>query len=64
MPRRMPPGTKPKMTVWISTSFTPAADALQKQYVTDWATAKGVDVTIVQDSSTVLAPRRPVPPKR
>lgn len=54
---QVPSGTKPKMTVWISTSFTPAADALQKQYVTDWAAAKGVDVTIVQDSSTVLAPQ-------
>lgn len=52
-----PSGAKPKMTVWISTSFTPAADELQKKYVMDWAAAKGVDVTIVQDSSTVLAPQ-------
>jgi multiple sugar transport system substrate-binding protein len=52
-----PAGPKPKLTVWISTSFTPAADDLQKKYVMDWAAAKGVDVTIVQDSSTVLAPQ-------
>ncbi|MCW5882346.1 MAG: extracellular solute-binding protein [Anaerolineae bacterium] len=50
-------GERPKMTVWLQKSFTPEADALQKKYVEDWAAAKGVDVTIVQDSSTVLNPQ-------
>lgn len=50
-------GERPKMTVWLQTSYTPQADALQKKMVEDWAAAKGVDVTIVQDSSTVLNPQ-------
>ena len=52
-----PAGAKPKMTVWLSTSFTPAADELQKKFVMAWAASKGVDVTLVVDSSTVLAPQ-------
>lgn len=51
------PAEKPKLTVWLTTSYTPEADALQKKIITDWATAKGVDVTIVQDSATVIAPQ-------
>ena len=51
------PAEKPKLTVWLTTSFTPEADALQKKIITDWATAKGVEVTIVQDSSTVIGPQ-------
>ncbi|MEP7200552.1 MAG: extracellular solute-binding protein [Chloroflexota bacterium] len=54
---QVPAGQKPKMTVWISTSFTPQADQIQRKFVEDWAAAKGVEVTIVQDSSTVLAPQ-------
>ena len=54
---QLPPGQKAKMTVWISTSYTPAADQLQKKLVEEWAAKKNVDVTIVQDSSTVLAPQ-------
>ena len=52
-----PAGPKPKMTVWLSTSFTPLADETQKKFILEWAAAKGVDVTLVQDSSTVLAPQ-------
>ena len=52
-----PAGPKPKMTVWLSTSYTPLADETQKKFILEWAAAKGVDVTIVQDSSTVLAPQ-------
>ena len=48
---------RPKMTLWLSTSFTPLADELQKRYALEWANAKGVELTIVQDSSTVLAPQ-------
>jgi multiple sugar transport system substrate-binding protein len=55
--QQVPPGQKPKMTVWLSTSFTPAADETQRKFITDWAASKNVDVTIVQDSSTVLAPQ-------
>ncbi len=51
------PAQRPKMTVWLSTSYTPLADELQKRYMLEWANAKGVDLTIVQDSSTVLAPQ-------
>lgn len=50
-------GERPKMTVWLAKSFTPDADALQKKFVEEWAAAKGVDVTVVQDSSTVLNPQ-------
>ena len=48
---------RPKMTLWLSTSYTPLADELQKRYALEWANAKGVELTIVQDSSTVLAPQ-------
>lgn len=48
---------RPKLTVWLSTSFTPLADELQKRFVLEWANAKNVEVTIVQDSSTVLGPQ-------
>jgi multiple sugar transport system substrate-binding protein len=54
---QVPAGQKPKMTVWISTSFTPLADQTQRKFVEEWAAKKGVDVTIVQDSSTVLSPQ-------
>ncbi len=50
-------GEKPKMTIWLTTSYTPEADALQKQYVQEWADSKGVDLTIVQDSATVIEPQ-------
>jgi multiple sugar transport system substrate-binding protein len=50
-------GEKPKLTIWLTTSFTPEADALQKQYVQEWADSKGVDITIVQDSATVIEPQ-------
>lgn len=51
------PAGKPKLTIWLSKSFTPEADAAQKDIVTKWAEAKGVDLTVVQDLSTVLAPQ-------
>jgi len=50
-------GEKPAITVWLTTSFTPEADALQKKIIEDWAAAKGVNVTIVQDSATVITPQ-------
>lgn len=50
-------GEKPKLTVWLTTSYTPEADALQKKYVQEWADSKGVDITIVQDSATVIEPQ-------
>jgi multiple sugar transport system substrate-binding protein len=50
-------GEKPKLTVWLTTSYTPEADALQKQIVQEWADSKGVEVTIVQDSATVIEPQ-------
>src|SRR5215207_9583086 len=50
-------GEKPKLTIWLTTSYTPEADALQKQFVQEWADAKGVDITIVQDSATVIEPQ-------
>lgn len=49
------PAAKSKMTVWITTSFTPDADKVQNDYVMEWAKSKNVDVTIVQDTGTVLA---------
>ena len=49
------PAERQKMTVWISTSFTPAADAAQKANVEEWAKSKGVDVIVVQESCTVLS---------
>ncbi|MBX7214896.1 MAG: extracellular solute-binding protein [Thermoflexales bacterium] len=51
------PAGKPKLTVWLSKSFTPEADAAQKDIVMKWADAKGVDVTLVQELSTVLVPQ-------
>ncbi|HEU5101156.1 MAG TPA: extracellular solute-binding protein [Roseiflexaceae bacterium] len=50
-------GEKPKLTIWLTTSYTPEADALQKKYVQEWADAKGVDITIVRDSATVIEPQ-------
>jgi len=51
------PAEKPKLTVWLSTSYTPEADALQRKFIEEWADANGVEVTIVQDSATVLEPQ-------
>ena len=48
---------RPKMTIWLSQSYTPLADELQKRYALEWANAKGVELTVVLDSSTVLAPQ-------
>ena len=48
------PAEKPKMTVWLGTSFTPEADALNKVNIEAWAKAKGVDVTLVQEQCTVI----------
>ncbi len=56
-PTAAPSGEKPKLTIWLTTSYTPEADALQKQFVQEWADAKGVDITIVQDSATVIEPQ-------
>ncbi|MBK8836956.1 MAG: extracellular solute-binding protein [Anaerolineae bacterium] len=52
-----PAAAKPKLTIWLAKSFTPEADAAQKDIVTKWAAAKNVDLTVVQDLSTVLAPQ-------
>lgn len=51
------PATKPKLTIWLAKSFTPEADVIQKDIATKWAEAKGVDLTVVQDLSTVLTPQ-------
>lgn len=56
-PTAAPAGERPKMTVWLTTSFTPEADALQKKIFEDWAAANNVDLTIVLDSATVIAPQ-------
>src|SRR5215207_5557221 len=56
-PTAAPAAEKPKLTIWLTTSYTPEADALQKQYVQEWADSKGVDLTIVQDSATVIEPQ-------
>ena len=56
-PKPAAPAAKPKLTIWLSKSFTPEADAIQKEIVTKWADAKGVELTLVQDLSTVLAPQ-------
>lgn len=51
------PAQRPKMTVWLVTSFTPLADETQKRQVLEWANVRGVDVTLVQENGAVLRPQ-------
>lgn len=50
-------GQKASLTIWLSTSFTKAADTMQVDNVKAWGQKNNVDVTVVQDSSTVLDPQ-------
>ena len=51
-----PAGEKPKMTIWIGVSYTPKADLLNKTFAEEWAAKNGVELTVVQESGTVLTP--------
>lgn len=50
-------GKKASLTVWLSTSYTKAADAMLADDVKAWGQKNNVDVTVVQDSSDVLDPQ-------
>jgi multiple sugar transport system substrate-binding protein len=50
-------GQKASLTVWLSTSFTKDADTMQMANVKSWGQKNNVDITVVQDSSTVLDPQ-------
>ncbi len=50
-------GKKASLTVWLSTSYTKAADAMLADDVKAWGQKNNVDMTVVQDSSDVLDPQ-------
>ena len=48
---------KPKITVWVNTTFTQDADKVEDQHIKDWAAKNNVDIDLARMSQDERTPR-------